>query len=305
MRSRAKSVMSKVTDQATKGIELNGLGSAEVLPIDSIIVDPEYQRDLRHDLVNKIARNYDIVKAGPILVSDRDGVLYCVDGQHRIAGALQAGETEIFAHVVHGLTQEQEAELRLARNDRRSDSTYEKFRTRLVMKDPKAERMMEICEQLGAPINLEPNMHAGINALSTVEQLYDIDGTGVWLQRVLRCLKEAFGDELGGRNVSVSMMKATAWFIDRHVDRREVGWSDYVGKIGQVGVEDLDRKARAHKAAMGGSLWLNYYRAMVETWNFGRREGNKLHWKVQGSVKQLGGQTDGGKSWPAGSQGEA
>lgn len=286
--------LNKVTDQATKGIELNGLGSAEVLPIESIIVDPEYQRDLRHDLVNRIARSYDIVKAGPILVSDRDGVLYCVDGQHRIAGALQAGETEIFAHVVHGLTQQEEAELRLARNDRRSDSVYEKFRTRLVMQDPKAERMAEICEQMGAPINLEPNVNKGINALSTVEALYDIDGTGVWLQRVLRFLSEVFEDELGGRTTSVSMMKSTAWFLDRHVDRREVSWSDFVERIRQVGVADLDRKARAHKGAMGGSLWMNYYRAMVESWNFGRREGNKLHWKIQGSVKQLGGQNSSG-----------
>src|SRR5262245_47300261 len=94
----------QVSKDAIKGIELNGLGSAEVLPIAEIIVDPDYQRALRHDLVNKIGREYDIVKAGPILVSRRGGKYYCVDGQHRLAGALQAGETEIFAHVVHGLT---------------------------------------------------------------------------------------------------------------------------------------------------------------------------------------------------------
>jgi len=123
-----------LSDAAVTGMDLNGLGSAEIVGIEWINVDGAYQRDLRHDLVNKIAREYDIVKAGAILLSVReDGTLWCVDGQHRLAGAQQSGETEIFAHVVHNLTQAEEAELRLARNERRSDTIAEKFRTRLVM----------------------------------------------------------------------------------------------------------------------------------------------------------------------------
>ena len=105
----------------SKYIDLGDWGSAEVLQIADIQIDPDYQRDLRHDLIDKIAREYDVVKAGPILVSKRaDGSLWNVDGQHRMIGAERAGETEVFANVVHGLTQEQEAALRLARNDRRA-----------------------------------------------------------------------------------------------------------------------------------------------------------------------------------------
>lgn len=282
-----------LTDAAVTGIDLNGLGSAEVLEIAEIQVDPDYQRDLRHDMVNQIAREYDIVKAGPILVSERDdGSVWCVDGQHRMTGAAQAGETQIFAHVVHGLTQAQEAELRLARNDRRSDSLAEKFRTRLVMGDEKAHAIVEVARQQGTEINLIPNSNHGINAIATVEILYDIDGTGVWLARTIRAIKEAFGeDELNPTTCSTSMLKAVCWFMAQHVDAHEANYDEFVNRVGAVGVDDLRRKAVSHKAANGGALWVNYYRAIVEVWNFRRQEKNLLRWKTVGSLLQLGAAT--------------
>lgn len=288
-----------LTDVAVKGIDLADAGSAEVLPIDKINVDPDYQRELRHELVERIRSEWDIVKAGPILVSQRkNGSLWCVDGQHRMTGAKLAGEEEIFAHVVHGLTKRQEAELRYARNERRADSMFEKFRTRLVMGDQKAERMVEICHQFGTSINTATNMHTGINAINAVETLYDLD-YGVTLAKVFKALSDAYGpDSLSGRTVSVAMLKSVAWFLDRHVERKEANYKEYTSRLGAVGIDDIDRKARSHKAALGGSLWINYYRAMVELWNFRRQESKKLDWKISGSITSLGGdQKSGNAGW--------
>jgi hypothetical protein len=274
---------------ASAGVDLGDWGSAEVLAIEAIQIDPDYQRDLRHDLIDKIAREYDVVKAGPILVSQRaDGSLWCVDGQHRMIGAERAKETEVFANVVHGLTQEQEAALRLARNDRRADSIYEKFRTRLVMGDQTAHRIVEIVRQNNADVNLVPNSTHGINAVACLELLYDVDGTGTWLGRVLRALREAFGDDhMDPETCSASMMKATAWFIAQHVDSKEAPYEEFVSRLGQYGPEDIRRKAVSHKAANGGAMWVNYYRSIVEAWNF-RRSKNMLRWKTTGSITRLG-----------------
>lgn len=279
----------RVTRQATAGIELGEMGTAEVLPIDEIIVDPDYQRDLRHAFLAEIAEDFDIVKAGPILVSRRDGKLWCVDGQHRMLGGQRAGETEVLAHVVHGLTQQEEAELRLARNHRKQDSVQEKFRTRLVMGDEVAHAVVNVAKQHGTQINLETNMHKGINAIVAAETLYRAgSGNGEWLNRVLKFLAEAFDEDLNGRNVSLAMLKASAWFIDRHMGVGEASWKEMADRVGRVGVADIDRKARAHQAGLGGSLWLNYYRAFVEVWNHGRKDANKLMWKTQGSIMALG-----------------
>lgn len=278
----------------SKYIDLGDWGSAEVLPIADIQIDPDYQRDLRHDLIDKIAREYDVVKAGPILVSKRaDGSLWNVDGQHRMIGAERAGETEVFANVVHGLTQEQEAALRLARNDRRADSIYERFRTRLVMGDEVAHRIVEIVRQNNSDVNLVPNAQTGINAVACLELLYDVDGTGTWLGRVLRALRESFGDDhMNAETCSASMMKAVAWFLAQHVDSREASYEEFTTRLGQYGPEDIRRKAVSHKAANGGAMWINYYRAVVEAWNF-RRSKNQLRWKTIGSISRLGSAADG------------
>jgi hypothetical protein len=281
-----------LSSAAVNGIafDQDNLGSAEVVEIAQINIDPEYQRGLRHDLVNEISRDYNMVKAGPILVSERDdGSLWAVDGQHRMVGAQNAGETEIFAHVVHGLSQAQEAELRLARNNRKSDTMQEKFRSRLTMGDQKAHQMVEVVRQQGTEINMTPLSYKGINAISTLEAIYDVDGTGVWLARTIRFIKEAVGVEsLNPDTLSASMMKAVAWFIDRHIDSKEASWNEMVERVGAAGVEDIRRKAVSHKAANGGPMWINYYRSLVELWNFRRSEKNKILWKTTGSLQQLG-----------------
>lgn len=287
-----KGMKNGVSVVALEGINFDGAGSAEVLPIEKINVDPDYQRSLRHDLIERIRKEWDIVKAGPILVSQRtDGSLWCVDGQHRMLGAQGAGETEIFANVIHGLTPEEEAALRLARNDRKPDTIGEKFKTRLVMGDPVAHRMVEIARQFHTQINTEPNMHSGINAIGAVEMLYKLDD-GSTLISVLNTLKDAFGtEELHGRVVSVAMLKGTAWFLNRHIGR-EVPRKDFIQRLREVDMNDIDRKARTTKAALGGSMWINYYRAMVEIWNFRRTEKQRIDWVIQGSLSTLGGDSE-------------
>lgn len=306
----------ELTSGAVTGKAFGQYGSAEILLIDSINVDGSYQRDLRHDLVNTIGKGWDIVKAGEILVSARaDGTLWCVDGQHRMAGAQLAGETEIFAHVIHGLTQEQEAELRLARNDRKSDTIAEKFRARLVMGDQTAHQILELVKQQGTEINLVPNSYHGINAIATVEVLYKIDETGVWLSRTLRVIREAFSNgadedrfiaegidpQMTPETCSTSMLKSVCWFLSQHVDAREVGEAEFIKRMSSMGTEDLRRKAVSHKSANGGALWVNYYRGLVEIWNFRRTEKQKIKWKTTGSILTLGSSHSGpgtvGTSW--------
>lgn len=298
-----------LSDGAITGLNLNGLGSAEIVAIEYINVDSDYQRDLRHDLVNEIARNWDIVKAGAILLSVReDGTLWCVDGQHRLAGAEQAGESEIFAHVVHNLTQGQEAELRLARNVRRSDTIAEKFRTRLVMGDVAAHHIMELVGQQATELNLVPNSNHGINAIATVEMLYTLDGEGVWLVRVLRAIREAYSEgedsyadgldpAMNPDTCSTSMLKSVCWFLAQHIDSHEIPYGEFITRMGQLGPEDIRRKAVSHKAANGGALWLNYYRALVEMWNFRRSDAKKIKWKTIGSITRLGEAGTRGAKW--------
>jgi hypothetical protein len=282
---------------AVTGLNLDAAGSAEVVEIAQIQVDPEYQRNMRWEFVNEIAQAYDIVKAGPILVSVReDGSMWSVDGQHRMAGAEQAGETEMLAHVVHGLTREEEAELRLARNNRKSDTTPEKFKTRLVMGDPQAHAVKRIVEKHDLVINLTMTQHGGINAIATLEAIYEVDHKGLWLNRTLSFLREAYPEDLTSEVYSTNMMKAVAWYIGQHVDTKEVNLKESIERVANLDVDDIKRKAVSHKAALGGAMWLNYYRALVEIWNYRRTEAKQITWKTRGSIQSLGHQNTSGSA---------
>jgi hypothetical protein len=92
------------------------------------------------------------------------------------------------------------------------------------------------------------------------------------------------------------MLKAVCWFLAQHVDSREATYDGFVERLGQYGPEDIRRKAVSHKAANGGAAWVNFYRAIVEAWNY-RRSKNLLRWKTIGSISQLGDRGASPGSW--------
>jgi hypothetical protein len=111
-------------------------------------IDPYYQRDLSRELVEKIKRNWDAAGAGYIVVNRRqNGSLYIVNGQHRVAArmelAVEAGDEsggEIVSQVFNGLTQQQEAQLRLIGNTKRTDTSQERFRAQVAAGDRSPSR---------------------------------------------------------------------------------------------------------------------------------------------------------------------
>lgn len=255
-------------------------GTIEVVLLDDLNVDNTYQRDLDHGLVNKIAQEWDIAAAGPIVVSRRaDGSMWIVNGQHRAAGAKQAGETEILAQVVHGLDRAGEAVLRLKGNTRRGDTAQERFRAQVAAGNEESLAILKIAEQFGTTVNYSNNAFTGINSVSALETLYRRD-EGVTLVRVLEVIQDAW-DTVGGKYVSVSTLKSIAWFLERHSG--EMKRARFIERMRGAGLEELDRKARSHKAAQGGAMWTNYYRAMVEEYNARLPEGSRLMWKLAGA----------------------
>lgn len=267
---------------------LIGTGTIEEVDYEDLNVDEHYQRTLDHGLVNRIAQNWNAAAADPILVSKRaDGTMWIVNGQHRAAGAKQAGHTKIMARVVEGLDRAGEAELRLRGNTRRGDTAQERFRAQVAAGHQQSIDILQVCADFETQINYTPNVHTGINSVSAVEALYEKD-KGVTLVRVFEVIQDAWGT-VGGKYVSVSSLKAIAWFLDVHRDAQR---DRLVQRLQQVGIDELDRKARSHKAAQGGAMWVNYYRAMVEEYNHRLGEGARLMWRTTGAAKMLG--TEGG-----------
>lgn len=273
------------TRLADISVDTGDAGKIEVLALADLKVDPVYQRDLTASFVERLAEKWDIITAGAIVVSRRPGGdLYIVDGQHRAAAAVRAGETHILAQVVNEPSAEEEARLRLKGNVKRTDRVFEVFRARLAAEDETALAMVRILSDFDTQINLVPTMHTGINAVTAIEKLYLIDN-GVTLIKILGMLKKLFGD-IRPDIASSDLLKGLTWFLGQHEDSIDMERFERLFQI--TGPAALNRSARAHKASLGGALWVNSYRALVTMYNDGLSDASKLDWKTKGSTSWKG-----------------
>lgn len=270
---------------AEVSVDAGEAGTIQEVALADLKVDPVYQRDLTASFVERLAGNYDVVTAGTIVVSRRpDGDLYIVDGQHRAAAAVRAGETHILAQVVNEPSAEEEARLRLKGNVKRTDRIFEVFRARLASGDETALAIQRILAEFDTQINLTPTLGSGINAVSAVEKLYKLDN-GVSLITVLTMMKKLFG-EIRPEIASSDLLKGLTWFLGRHDGDFDMERFERLLKL--TGPAALGRSARAHKASLGGALWVNSYRALVTMYNEGLSDASKLEWKTKGSTSWKG-----------------
>lgn len=254
----------------------------EIVELSTLKIDRSYQRDLKQRLVEDILRDYDEIAADALTVSKRaNGDHYLVNGQHRAAASTLKGVEKALAFVYEGLTLEEEAALRLRSNHRRGDTPLERFHGQLTAKDPDSLAIAQIVDSVSSQVNKINNKLSGMNCVKALETIYKWD-EGITLRTTLRLLADAFG-RVEGEAAQEPVVHGMAYFLRTHP---EVPRGELRRRLNQVGIDDVMRKARSHKSAMGGSLWVNFYRALVETWNYKRSMTHRVDWTIGGSAKK-------------------
>lgn len=265
----------------------------KAVKLKELKVDHSYQRDISPSLVEKIKNNWDEVASELILVSQRsDGTLWIINGQHRTAAARLLGQEKIWARIVKGLGPAQEAALRLKTNVRMTDRPLERFRASVVAGDEDSIGIVKLLARLDTEINVSPTLEAGINAVTAVENIYTADN-GATLQETLEFIKGTY-NVVGGRYTTAPILRAVAWFVTRH-SGGEANFERMQELLKGFGISAWDRRARVLQAEMGGTLWLNYYRAMISIYNEKLPERQKLEWRTRGATASggFGAQHDG------------
>lgn len=261
------------------------------IPLSDLKVDRSYQRDPSQRLVDEIADNWDEIASELILVSDRgerddnEGGLYVVNGQHRTIAARKLGMKKIWARIVDMSELEDpaaiEAGLRLKTNVRLGDRPLERFKAQMRAGNEESLRISDLLERYDTQINEVPTMEEGINSVTGVETLFRVDNGGL-LSEVLETIKAAYG-HIGGRTATIHLMKGIGWFILKHSDETDRG--RLIEKLSDAGTAALDRRARAHMSVMGGNLWQNHYRAIVDFYNEKLQQRNRLEFRLRGSTR--------------------
>jgi hypothetical protein len=242
----------------------------DVVQIAHLKVDRTYQRRYDHGFVQRSldehGGTFDIVTSGPILINyrqTRDKFAWIVDGQHRAGMATEAGETEIIAEILRGLSKAEEAELRVGRHSRKADNALERFHARIAAGDPTAANVRKLFLARGTDVaenQAAPTEH--IRAIGSAEKVYGVaEGR---LERVIYVIEASLG-EVTQRTCSSYTMLGLNWFIEHH--DFEVDMTRFVQRLKNAGLRQIDSRAKV-LASAGGSMWKNYYRAMVEVYNF-------------------------------------
>lgn len=256
----------------------------DVLPLDVMLIDDSYQRELRERLLKEMGE-YDMVAAEALTISERpplpgmnDPRYYLVDGQHRRALAKKAGETEHIVRIVRyngseAKIRQQEADLRGKKGVRKADTPVERFKHQLAAGDDQSLAIDSMVEAHGGTIAVTQN-GKGINAISTLEKLYlRRYHNHPLLSDVLDVLTDGWGT-LDGRAAENAALEGVGWLIMKHgdaLDRKHL-----VRRMRAHAPEAIHARAVGMRAIMGGALWKNYYRALIEAYNNRQGESKKL-----------------------------
>lgn len=261
-------------------------------PISKLHVDRSYQRVPRMALVDQLVRDWDIIAAELILVSDRgarepvaDGGHFIVSGQHRVRAAQKKGLKVIPARVIDMTKVDNPAPLeayyrRLA-NFRAQDSTMDAFKAKVIEGDPTATAIVKLLAKHKTEVNVaNPDPSKGINAVATLEELYDKDEGSV-LDETLTLLREVYG-EVNPIMASTTMLRAVAWLLDSH--SQDIVRNRLVERMQSLTLSQLRSRAIQMQALMGKSRWLSTYCVLLEMYNDKLSNKNQLTATFRGAT---------------------
>lgn len=124
------------------------------IPVYLMKLDYTYQREVRHNgLINK----WDPDKSSIITLSYRKGepgVLYVIDGQHRVQAAIQNKTESLVAEIFTDLTLEEEAEMFATQNDCTSKlATSDTYKANLVYGEKIDTAISNVCKKYGVAVS--------------------------------------------------------------------------------------------------------------------------------------------------------
>lgn len=194
-----------------KGGRVVGKAQLRQVPVDAVKIDHSYQRDLKSDWV-QLHLPFNARQAGAIVLSDRMGGPYCIDGQQRTGLARASGEHFINAFVIEGLTQADEAELFVRyQRDRTNLTAWALFRAERVSGNPETAAMERIVNNAGFRIsNKAGGSPTTITAIDAIRYVHRYGGDDL-LSRTLGLIKDLWIGE--DKALSGQVVKGLALFL--------------------------------------------------------------------------------------------
>lgn len=165
--------------------------------LGDVKVNPTVQREFVPSKADTIAADFDPEHFGTPVVNMRDGSAWMIDGQHRAAALkiwLGEGwqEQHFEAEIYDDLSEAQEAETFLRRNDSMAVNAYNRFRIGVVAGREDESTVAGIVMRERLTISRDRDAEGRVMAVGTLLRIYRRAG-GEVLQRTLGIIRDAYG----------------------------------------------------------------------------------------------------------------
>jgi len=239
-------------------------GTFELVDPRTIIIDHSYQRARKNTLVQQIAQSPSWEAFGvPVCFKRENGMLYCADGQQRIAGVLATEKPPKLIPVawfdIQDVTEEAEVFVRI--NEwRKSLQPIEKHKGKIIARDPAALAMERAVAQAGFTIDHSTGQGAAdartVQAVAALGVVYNRIGEEGVLQ-TLTCIREAWANDIIATRGHI--LRGVAELIEEQ--GANYNRSSLVRSLKKTTPSDLLRKADELRFDFGGSKLTQVRRA--------------------------------------------
>lgn len=234
-------------------------------------VDHTYQRNANEMKLIAIAKDWSWIACGAIVVADREGVLFVVDGQHRVLAARKRSDISELPCLVfktHEAKQEAKGFL-AAQTQRKPITSVEKFRALVTVEDQAALLVQELLNSAGKTpgSGMSPNSVKCVGVLLKWANNDAAELCKVWPLIVSVSTGHVLHQRIVEGLLYISKrMPIGSCLMDK-------GWQQRVLKVGAEKLLEGAAKASAYYTAGGAKVWAS---GMVDTINRGHQNRLEL-----------------------------
>ena len=234
---------------------LGKMPKLEWLPIASLMVDPQYQREISpvgRKNIRHIAENFNWSMFGTVMVASLGDNRYAiVDGQHRTTAAALAGAQKVPCQIIEAPRGEQAAAFRAINANTTRPHTVQLFHASVTAGEPLALQIVDVCARAGIKVarSLGPLRDFetfSVGAIGKAIQRHGADVATLGLQMIVHS-GDGRAEELG-RTIIVAVIEVIArnpaWRTD--VKALKLAFED-------LNLEEMWREATATAARVKGS----------------------------------------------------